>query len=106
VCLSGSSLPLTRPALALGISTKIARGVIRGWTSRKDKEYWQSIHGGRQVKRSSAKITRELLSLSRNQLRIMTGLLTGHCHLKGQLFKLGLVDSPWCDVCQQASEVA
>jgi hypothetical protein len=84
--------------------------VIRGWTSRKDKEYWQSIHGGRQVKgslkRSSAKRTRELLSLSRSQLRIMTGLLTGYCHLKGQLFKLGLVDSPWCDVCQQASEVA
>jgi len=37
--LSGSSLPLTRPALALGISTKIARGVNRGWTSRKDEEY-------------------------------------------------------------------
>jgi len=29
----------------------------------------------------------ELLSLSRNQIRIMTGLLTltGHCHLKGHL---------------------
>ena len=48
----------------------------------------------------------DLLSLSRNQLRIMTGLLTGLCHLKGQLFKLRLVDSPWCGICQQASEVA
>jgi hypothetical protein len=37
--------------------------------NRKDEEYWQSIHGERQVKgflkRSSAKRTGELLSLSR-----------------------------------------
>jgi hypothetical protein len=39
LCLSGSPLPLTRPALALGISTKIATGVIRGRTNRKDEEY-------------------------------------------------------------------
>jgi hypothetical protein len=36
----------------------------------------------------------------------MTGLLTGHCHLKGHLFKLGLVNSPECDRCKQASETA
>jgi hypothetical protein len=34
----------------------------------------------------------------------MTGLLTGHCHLKGHLFKLGLVSSPECDRWKQASE--
>jgi hypothetical protein len=36
----------------------------------------------------------------------MTGLLTGHCHLKGHLFKLGLVNSPECERCKQASETA
>jgi hypothetical protein len=35
------------------------------------------------LKKPSAKKSLELLSLSRNQLRIMTGLLTGHCNLKG-----------------------
>ena len=43
----------------------------------------------------------ELLNLNRNQLTIMTGLITGHCHLKGRLFKLGPVDSPGCDRCRQ-----
>ena len=38
--------------------------------------------------------------------RIMTGLLTGHCHRKGHLFKLGLADSPRCDRCKQATEMA
>jgi hypothetical protein len=36
----------------------------------------------------------------------MTGLPTGHCHLKGHLFKLGLVNSPECNRCKQASETA
>jgi hypothetical protein len=84
--------------------------LIRGWTSRKHTEYWQSVRGQRQakgfLKRPSAKRAGELLSLSRNQLRILTGLLTGHCHLKGHLFKLGLVNSPKCDRCKQASETA
>jgi len=36
----------------------------------------------------------------------LTGLLTGHCHLKGHQFKLGMVNSPVCETCQQASEMA
>jgi hypothetical protein len=43
-----------------------------------------------------------LLNVSRNQLR-MTGFLTGHCQLKGYLFKLELVKRPRCDQCKQAS---
>jgi hypothetical protein len=46
----GSSHSLRGPEHALGISAKVARGVIKGWTSRKHEEYWQSIHGQRQAK--------------------------------------------------------
>jgi hypothetical protein len=85
----GSSHPLTGPASALGISGKVARGVIKFWTSGKHKDYWESIHGQRLakylLKRPCATSVRELRSLSRNQLTIMTGLLTGRCHLKGLL---------------------
>jgi hypothetical protein len=77
--------PFIRCEYALGISAKVASGVIRGWTNRKD-ENCQSIHGQRQAKgfltTPSAKRAGELLNLSINQLRIMTGLLTAHCHLK------------------------
>jgi hypothetical protein len=38
------------PERALGISAKVARGVIMDWTSRKHEEYWQSIHRQRQAK--------------------------------------------------------
>jgi hypothetical protein len=42
----------------------------------------------------------------RNQLRWVAGLLTGHCHLKGHLSKLGLSDSPTCERCQEENETA
>jgi ABC-type microcin C transport system permease subunit YejE len=46
----------------------------------------------------------ELFNQSRNQLKIMKGLLTGHCHLKGLLFTLVFISE--CDRCKQASETA
>jgi hypothetical protein len=38
----------------------------------------------------SARTTKDLLELNRDQLRWVVGLFTVHCHLKGHLFKLGL----------------
>jgi hypothetical protein len=75
----------------------LARGVIEGWMNKKC-ELWQSVHGQMQargyLRRPSDKRTGELLNLSRNWIRIMTKLLTGHSHLKRHLFKLGLADHP------------
>jgi hypothetical protein len=33
-------------------------------------------------------------------------LLTGHCHLKGHLIKLGLTDDPVCERCLEEDESA
>ena len=46
---------LIGPEPALGIPTKVAREVIRDWTSRKHEEHWQSMHGQRQAKGSLKK---------------------------------------------------
>ena len=42
----------------------------------------------------------ELLNLCRNQLKMM-GSLSGHWHLQGHLFVLGLVGSYGCDRCKE-----
>jgi hypothetical protein len=84
----GSLHPLIGPECALHIFANVARGVIKDWTSRKYKEHWQSIRvcGQRQakgfLKKPFAKRPGELLNLSRNRLRILTGPLTGHFCLK------------------------
>jgi len=41
------------------------------------------------IERLSAKRVGELLDLSKSQIRILTGLLTKHGHLEGNLFKMG-----------------
>ena len=43
---------------------------------------------------------------AQTQLRIMRGLLTGHCNIKAHLFKVCLVNGVGCDKCNQASEIA
>ena len=39
------------------------------------------------------------IRLSRNNLRLTTGLLTGHCAPREHLFRMGVVSSPTCRFC-------
>jgi hypothetical protein len=92
------SIDLILPAVlwpsgsAYGTSVGIAKKAVRDWTNRNHKEYWESVTGLTQAKGlirgTSAKRTKDLLRLNRDQLRWMVGPLTGHCDLKGHHFKL------------------
>jgi len=45
--------------------------------------------------------------MGKNRLRILTGLLTGHCRLRSHLYKLGIVSSGncrYCDIEEESSE--
>jgi hypothetical protein len=110
VARTGSEHPFTGPEPAYGISIGAAKKAVRDWTDRNHKKYWESTTGLKQAKRfisgPSARRTKDLLQLNRDQLRWVVGLLTGHCHLKGHLFKLGLTDAPTCERCLQEDESA
>ena len=58
------------------------------------------------LKNPLVKVLEEQLSLSRNQLGVLMGLLTRHCHSNGQIFELALVDKPGCGRRKQTSETA
>jgi hypothetical protein len=45
----GSSNPLTGPEPVLGISPKVARGVIKDWSSKTHAKHWQSTCAQRQA---------------------------------------------------------
>jgi hypothetical protein len=104
----GSEHPFIGPEPACGISMGVAKKAIRDWMTMNHKKYWESLIGLRQAKGfiwgPCAKRAKELLKLDRNQLRLVVGLLTGHCNLKGHLFKLGLSDCPTCERCQEKDE--
>jgi hypothetical protein len=107
---TGSEHPFIGPEPACGISVGVAKKAVRDWTSRKHKEYWETLTGLRQAKGliqgHSARSTKDLLRFNRDQLRWEVGLLTGHCHLKEHLFKLGLINDTICERCQEEDESA
>jgi hypothetical protein len=82
------------PEPACGISVAIVKKAVRDWTNKDHTKHWESLTGPRQAKEfliqgPSARRTKKLLKLNRNQLQWVVGLLTGHCHLKGYLMKMG-----------------
>jgi hypothetical protein len=91
------------PEPACSISIGVAKKAVMDWINRNHKKYWESVIGLKQAKGlilgPSARRTMALLKLNRDQLRWVVGLLTGHCHLKGHLFQLGLTDNPICERC-------
>jgi hypothetical protein len=95
----GSSHQLTGPEPALGISARVARGVIWDWMSRKHEEYWQSIHGQRQakcfLKRPSAKIFCRITQLEQKPARHNDNVVNRT-----------LSNSPKCDRHKHAPEMA
>jgi hypothetical protein len=97
----GSEHPFIGPEPACSISERAAKWAIRDCMNRKHQEYWQFTPGQKHAKgclqEPSGKKTRELLRLNRNQLGQVTGLLTGHCCLKGHVCKLGFLNSPTCE---------
>jgi hypothetical protein len=106
----GSEYPFTGPEPACSISFGAAKKAVRNWLNRKHIKQWVFITGHKLAKElipgPSAKRTRDLLKLNRDQLRWIVGLHTGHCHLKGHLFKLGLMNDPTCERCLEADESA
>jgi ribonuclease HI len=103
---TGSEHPFTGPESACGISFEVAKRVM----NKKHIKQWESIMGLKEAKEvilgPSAKRSKDLLKLNRNQLRWIVGLFTGHCHLKGHLFKPRLTDDPICKMCLEEDESA
>jgi hypothetical protein len=100
---TGSEHPFIGPEPAQGILIGVAKKVVRDWTNINHKKHWESTTGLKQAKGlipgPSARRMKDLLKLNRDQLRWVVGLFTGHYHLKGHLFKLGLTDDPTCERC-------
>jgi hypothetical protein len=88
---------LNQSAASVGVTKK----AVRDWTNINHKKHWESTTGLKQAKGlmsdPSAKRMKDLLKLNRDQLRWTVEKFTGHCHLKGHLFKLGLTDDPTCE---------
>jgi len=95
---SGSAHSFTWQEPTCGISDTSARWAIRGWINGAHLEYWEPTfrHKCVQCFLEEPPLPQiwGLLQLNKFYLRQMMELFTRHCHLKGHLFKTGLVCSP------------
>ena len=90
------------PEHRLKVASSFFKNQITNWKRTTFKKHWDTIDHARQAK-NCIKInnnnTRYLLSLSRKNLRRMSGILTGHCFLNKHLHTIGLTNTPLCEKC-------
>jgi ribonuclease HI len=81
---------------------------VKRWINLKHKIHWRNNEGMKISKNffptTDDKRSHELINMNRNDLRILTGILTGHCPLRMHLNKLGIVSSPNCRFCDNTNE--
>lgn len=104
----GSSKSLVGPEPTCGISYRTARKAIRETLQEQHLAHWMSLPGLRQSRMfigdSFNARVEELLKLSRNQIRLATGIITGHISLRKHLHTIGAEDDPTCRMCLEEDE--
>jgi hypothetical protein len=86
------------------------RGLVFRWhlrvSSARSKSGYTCRQSGLWLKKPNSGLTRYLLRLPRSKLRILVGLITGHCPLNKHLHNIGLIDKPICIACGMEDESA
>lgn len=103
----GSETPLVGPEPVFGIPYGQARAVVKGWMEERKTRAWYGSNVSRLARkliRPSKKLTEGLLSLNKENLRWVVGILTGHCQLRKHLHRIGVARSSRCRKCGLAEE--
>jgi len=98
------------PEPTVGIANSRVIQSLKSLAQQLFQERWDSAIGMRQAKElisgPSVKNTKYLLELSRENLRTVTGLLTGHCQLRRHRYLMGITEDPTCRGCLEEEESA
>jgi hypothetical protein len=99
----GSEHLFIQPEPACGISIGAAKKAVRDWMK---SQKILGIHNWTETGKGT--YTRSLCQKNKGYVAIRDQLrwviFTGHCHLKGQPFKLGLTGDPTCERCLEDNE--
>jgi hypothetical protein len=106
---SGSASGFVGSERSLGVSKRDLSSKIGRWLANQHKRRWRdlrpSLRQARELISGPNRDTRaKLLSLSREQSTVVTGLLTGHNALCRHLHLMWLKDSPLCRKCGAEDE--
>ena len=102
------SLPIG-PEPFLGTTKSCLQNVVYNWERNERVEYWQNLPGLRQAKlfvTFSKKRAKELIAMPKKDVRILVGLLTGHCPLRYDLKNIGKLTTDICRFCDMETDDA
>lgn len=103
----GASTPLNGSA-PCGIIIATIKKMIADETHKKWMAEWANLPGCRHSKIAlgnfNKRRTEACISLPKNRLRILTGLLTGHCRLRKHLSTMKIRDDDQCRFCHSEQE--
>lgn len=103
----GACTPFIGPEPFCGTSNSHTEEALRMWGEKSLSHYWTRAPGMRQAKKfitpARAK-AKKLLELNKSELRILTGLLTGHAPVRYHLKIMGQIDTDTCRYCQVETE--
>jgi ribonuclease HI len=105
---TGRKKPYTGPEPACGIPTEVAKQEIKTLLKQWHCTYWTGTSGQRQSKffleGPSKTTTENLLNTSKDNVRKLTGIITGHCRLNKHLYTMGIAEEPTCRGCGEEEE--
>jgi len=99
---AGADKPILGPEPRLKITTSFLKHHISKWKTKTFRKHWKTVEQARHAKNCiqiSAKNSNYFQSLSRKNIRRLTGVLTGHCFLNKHAHTIGLHNNPHCDKC-------
>jgi hypothetical protein len=108
-----TALPLPLSLFCINFVFNSDCGVGAEYIVQRDKDNWATFNSRMTHYKSNLRLAVKMwLAIKssliwvkrRDQLRWVVELRTGHCHLKGHLFKLGLTDDPICERCLEEDE--
>lgn len=106
---TGLRAGLMGPELMLGKRPTQVRTALKHWEFHETTTAWLAVPNCRQTKqlvpRPKSILTNWLLgTTNKRRLKLIVGILTGHCPLQKHLNILGKVDDPLCPMCSEEEE--
>lgn len=104
---AGSETPFVGPEPFCGIHKNHKKNIIEQWIYKEHYNYYLNVQGLETSKKFislSRKRANKLICLNKSDIKLITGMLTGHCSLRYHLHKLGLAEDNICRHCNEEEE--
>lgn len=96
------------PEPLMAINRQTIKKTNKLWLQENTMLAWRGANGCEHTKRfvatTTERVSNQLIEMSKSDIRITTGIITGHCRLNQHLMRLGIRNDPDCDLCGRTSE--